>query len=182
MYFGTKPYGLETFIEHSGDGSNLYRGETFTQPRALEHGDVLSNGWQVDGETFEAFNGGVGVNFTNGISRRVPARLPLQLMSETPGVLPMDLRVGQILQTGCVILEPSYLSVSDPRSYPRQEEAAVTLTGGTYGGTISVPVDLEIATFDEAYPPSTNTALGAFAMQRVMKMHESIQESLNSLA
>lgn len=180
MYFGKKPYGLETYIEHHGDGSNLYRTETFAQPRALEHGDILSNGWQVEGETFDAFNGGVGVNFHNGMSRRIPARLPLQLLGDLPGTLPMDLRVGQILQTGCVVLEPSYLSESDPRSFPKQVEAAITLTGGAYGADIGVPVDLEIATIDEVYPPNADTILGAFAIEKVIKMDVSVRENLLS--
>jgi hypothetical protein len=180
MYFGREPYGLEGYIRNHGDGSNMYRGKDFGQPRTLTMGDQLSNGWFVNTRPFEGFNGSIGLNFTNGESRLVPARIPLQLKSDKPGILPAELVTGRILQTGCVILdEPRKLGQVEWRD--GQDEVEVKLTGGLEGHTMGVPSDLEIAVFDEAYPPKPDTQIGAFALERVMSMRETARQNLPKL-
>ena len=158
MYFGTKPYDLEGYIENHGDGSNMYRGENFGQPRTLQEGDVLSNGWTVIGNPFEGFNGNVGLNFSNGLHRLVPARIPLQLESENPGLLPAELIAGHILQTGCVVLDEPQ-RVGSVEWHDDQDEVRLKITGGWEGHEITVPSDLEVAVFEEIYPPSSDTVL-----------------------
>jgi hypothetical protein len=177
MYFGTKPYGLEGYIEHHGDGSNMYRGEDFGQPRTMHDGDVLANGWTIVGEPIEGANGSVVLSFSNGAHRFVPGRVALQLESERPGVLPAGLATGQILETGCVILdEPRLVGAVD--WHDGQDEVELRLTGGLLGHEITVPSDLPLAVFDEVYPPSTDTLLGAFASEQVLSMRAVARHNL----
>lgn len=180
MYFGTKPYGLEGHIESHGNGSNMYRGEDFGQPRTLQDGDVLSNGWTVVGEPYEGFNGSVGLNFSNSMHRLVPARIPLQLKSNKSGVFPVELRTGHILQTGCVVLdEPK--GVGPIEWHDGQDEVELKLTGGREGHEITVPSDLAIAVFEEVYPPRSDTLLGTFTLERTLRMHEIARQNLPRL-
>ncbi|HLB66353.1 MAG TPA: hypothetical protein VJJ78_02035 [Candidatus Saccharimonadales bacterium] len=182
MYLGTKPYGLEDYIRHHGDGSNMYRGETFGQPRTLHNGDVLANGLVVIEKPYEAGNGGVGLNFTDGSRRRVPARIPLLLKGEAYGKLPIDLAVGDIFETGCVVLEtPGKLDVDDPRYEQHESEVGITITGGFSGHSIRVPSDLVIALHPEAYPPSSDTAFGAFVLANTLKVNEGTRHNLPKL-
>lgn len=180
MYFGTKPYGLEDHIRYHGDCSNLYRGEDFAQPRTLTHGDVLSNGWQVAGKPLEGHNSSTQINFTNGFSRIIAPRLPLQLKSDKQGILPGQLRVGQILQTGCVVLDnPRPIGPVEWRN--GQHEVEVNLTGGWEGHNVGVPYDIELAVLDEEYPPSTATPIGVFALERALGMREIARRNLPQL-
>lgn len=180
MYFGNKPYGLEGYIKNHGDGSNMYRGEDFGQPRTLHHGDTLANGMIIVGKPFVGHNSSIGLNFSNGEHRLVPARIPLQLQSEKTGVYPTELHVGHILQTGCVILdEPK--EIGSVEWHDDQDEVELKLTGGWEGHEISVPSDLAIAVFEEAYPPSPSTQLGAFALERTLGMHEIARQHLPKL-
>lgn len=181
MYFGTKPYGLEEYLEHyRGDGSNMLRGEDFAQPQALSHGDVLSNGWKVSGKPFLAFNSSTGLHFTNGITRIVAPRLPLQLKSDRSGFLPGQLRVGQILQTGCVLLETPRL-IGPVEFHNGQEEVELKLTGGFVGHEVGVAYDLELSVFEEEYPPSSSTLLGSTALKGVQALYEEAKITLLNL-
>lgn len=180
MYFGTKPYGLEGYIRNYGDGSNMYRGEDFGQPNTLHNGDVLANGWTVVEKPFQRGNGIVGLLFNNGEHRLVPARIPLQLKSDKPGVLPAELATGHILQTGSIILdEPRYMGATE--WHKDQHEVAIKLTDGWEGRGITVPDDLAIAVFDEMYPPSSVTLLGAFVLGRALDMPEVERQNLPNL-
>lgn len=170
MYFGTKPYGLEGYIEHQGDG-NMYRGETFGQPRTLNSGDVLANGLELVCGWSEEGNGGVGLHFTDGTKRVVAARIPLLLRGGTSGKYPSDLEVGDIFETGCVVLAPpAELDIEDPDFESNRSEVDVTITGGLSGATIGMPKDLMVALHGETYPPSTETTFGAFVVDRVLSM------------
>jgi hypothetical protein len=180
MYFGTKPYGLEGYIRNHGDGSSMYRGEDFGQPNTIHDGDVLSNGWTIVGEPFEGGNGSVGLRFNNGEYRLVPARIPLQLVSDKPGVFPVELRTGHILQTGCVILDEPR-GIGSVEWHDGQDEVELKLTGGWEGHEITVPSDLAIAVFDEMYPPSSDTVLGAFALEQTLGMREVARQNLPKL-
>ena len=180
MYFGTESYGLEDYIKYHGDGSNLYRGETFAQPRTLKDGDILSNGWMVVGDLGSGFNGSPIVNFSNGLSRVIAPRLALQLLSDKRGVLPAHLRPGTILQTGCVVLDnPRLIGAVNYRG--DQEEVEITITGGREGHSIGVPYDIELAVFDEEYPPSPLTTLGAFALENTLSMNDIARRNLPQL-
>lgn len=180
MYFGTKPYELEGYINNHGDGSNMYRGEDFGQPRTILDGDTLSNGWIIVGKPFEGGNGSVGLRFSNGQQRLVPSRIPLQLKSENPGILPSDLQIGHILQTGCVILDKP-ISLGSVEWHGGQEEVELKLTGGWEGHKVVVPSDLVIAVFEESYPPSSSTMLGAFTLERIFSMHQVARQHLPKL-
>lgn len=180
MYFGTKPYGLEGYIKNHGDGSNMYRGEDFGQPNTIHDGDVLANGWTVVGKPFKGYNGSVGLRFSNGQQRLVPARIPLQLKSDKSGIYPADLQTGHILQTGCVILEEPK-SLGSAEWHDGQEEVELKLTGGWEGHEFGVPSDLAIAVFEETYPPSSTTMLGAFTLERTLSMHEVARQHLPKL-
>jgi hypothetical protein len=180
MYSDKKSYGLNEYLRRHGDSSNRYRTETFAQPRALVDGDTLSNGWQVSGNTFVGYNGKVGVNFTNGHSRLVASRLALQLAGNEGGILPERLRIGQILQTGCVVLgNPTRPNTVD--EYTNQDEITIPLTGGRTGHNVNAPADLELAVFDEVYPPNIDRPLGAFALERVLSLDDSARIHLPSL-
>ncbi len=180
MYNGTKSYSLEGYIEDHGNGNNMLRGEDFGQPRTLDEGDVLSNGWTVVEKPIEGFNGSVRLNFSGSVHRLVPARIPLQLKSDKPGVLPAELATGHILQTGCVILnEPR--GVGPVERHDGQDEVELKLTGGWEGHEITVPSDLAIAVFDEVYPPSSDTVLGVFALERALGMREVARQNLPKL-
>lgn len=180
MYFGTKPYDLEGYIRHHGDGSNMFRGKDFAQPRTLRDGDILSNGWRVVGEPEQGFNDSGLITFSNGLSRVIAPRLPLQLMSGGRGVLPGELRIGQILQTGCVILDTPKPLGSVER-HDGQDEVEIDITGGWEGHTVGVPSDIELAVFEEEYPPSSGTPLGAFALERTLGMREVARRNLPEL-
>ena len=180
MYFGTKPYGLEDYIKYHGDGSNLYRGETFAQPGTLEEGDVLSNGWTVVGEIGRGFNSSPVVTFSNGLSRVIAPRLALQLQSDKSGLLPSQLRPGHILQTGCVVLD-NPKAIGAVERHGGQEEVKIYITGGREGHEVGVPHDIELAVFDEEYPPSSQTPLGAFALEKTLGMSEVARRNLPQL-
>lgn len=170
MYFGTKPYGLEGYLEHRGDG-NMYRGESFGQPRTLIPGDVLANGLEISEEWSEEGNGGVGLHFTDGTQRVVAARVPLLLAGGESGKYPLNLEVGDILETGCVVLAPPReFDPEDPEHEDNRREVEVALTGGLSGHTIGIPKDLVVALHGEAYPPSIETRFGAYVVDNVLKM------------
>lgn len=170
MYFGTKPYGLEGYIEHRGDGS-MYRGENFGQPRTLVPGDVLANGLEIAEGWSEEGNGGVGLRFTDGTQRVIAARVPLLLAGGEGGKYPLDLEVGDILETGCVVLAaPSEFDAEDPQFEDNRSEVEVSLTGGLSGHTIGIPKDLVVALHGETYPPSVETRFGAYVVDKVLKM------------
>ncbi len=182
MYFGTEPYGLEDYIKYKGDGSNMYRGEGFGQPRALRIGDVLANGLEVAKIPYEAGNGGVGLTFTDRSSRRVPGRIPLLLENGERGKLPIDLSVGDIFETGCVVLaNPGKLDINDPRYEQGGSEVGITITGGLGGHSIEVPHDLVIALNRETYPPFSDTVFGAFVLENTLRMHGAARQNLPKL-
>lgn len=180
MYFGTKPYGLEEYMQYHGDGSNLYRRPFFGQPRTLREGDVLANGLVVGAQPFEGSNGSIVLNFTNGSRRLVAARLPLQLQSDEPGVLPAQLHIGQILRTGDVVLsKPQPLDPVEWHDY--QDEIEIHITGGRYGHKIGVPSDMPLAVYDEMYPPNGLNRFGAFVIERTLEMDEAARVNLPRL-
>lgn len=182
MYFGSRPYGLEDYIRYHGDGSNMYRAETFGQPRTLHSGDVLASGLEVIERPYDAGNGGVGLFFSDGSKRCVPARIPLLLRGGTYGKLPMDLAVGDIFETGCVVLsEPGVYDVDDPRYEIGRHEVDINITGGFNGHRIGVPADLLIALHSEVYPPSADSILGAFVLERTLTMREVARQNLPKL-
>lgn len=179
MYFGTKPYGLEGYIEHHGDGSNMYRGETFGQPQTLNPGDVLANGLEVAEHWSEEGNGGVGLHFTDGTKRVVAARVPLLLANSTRGKYPVDLEVGDIFETGCVVLvPPSEVAADTPRFEGSRREIEVAITGGLNGHSIDMPKDLMVALHGESYPPSIETRFGAFVVDNVLRMGAKARKNL----
>jgi len=170
MYFGTKPYGLEGYIRNHGDGSNMYRGETFGQPRTLEPGDILANGLEIAEESYDAGNGSIGLIFVDGSRREVAARVPLLLQGEGRGKLPMQLEVGDIFATGCVVLtKPGVYEEDDPRFEQGRHEVDINITGGFDGHHIGVPNDLFIALYSETYPPSSDTTFGTFILANTLK-------------
>ena len=171
MYFGTKPYGLEGYIEHHGDGSNMYRGETFGQPQTLNPGDVLASGLEIAEHWSEEGNGGVGLHFTDGTKRVVAARVPLLLANGTRGKNPFDLEVGDIFETGCVVLAPpSEVDLEAHQFEGGRREIEVAITGGLSGHSIGMPKDLLVALHGESYPPSVETRFGAFVVDNVLRM------------
>ncbi len=176
MYFGKTPYGIEGYIEHYGDGSNMLRGQDFAQPRTLVPGDELANGWVV-GEKLSGFSSSVGVRFMNGEVRVVAPRIPLQLKGGAEGVYPGDLRTGQILQTGCVVLDAP-VPVDPVQWHADQEEVALKLTGGFKGHDVRVATDLPLAVYSEMYPPGPSSLLGAFTMDNVMRMDQEARSNL----
>jgi len=182
MYFGTEPYGLEGYIRHHGDGSNMYRTEEFAQPRTLQPGDVLANGLVVDTDVYDAGNGGVGFGVSGEGRRVVAGRIPLQLQSERPVTLPLDLQIGSILETGCVVLsEPRQIPDDDLEYEENRFEVLLRLTGGFEGHPVSVPKDLAIAVLPELYPPDPESVLGKFAIENVFKMNGGARRSLPKL-
>lgn len=183
MYFGTKPYGLDGHIEHSGSGSNMYRGEDFAQPRALTDGDVLANGLIVVGQPYIAFNSSPGIRLSDGSHRIVAPRLPLQLQSDIAnGVLPAELQIGQILQTGDVVLsEPKQIGRVGRTEWHDDQEVTIHLTGGRDGHHVGVASDLPLAVFNEVYPPSSETPLGRFTLEWALRMDEAARVNLPRL-
>lgn len=158
----------------------MLRGSDFAQPRTLTNGDVLSNGWQVDGEPSRAVNSSVGIHFTNGLTRIVAPRLPLQLQSDRKGILPSQLKIGQILQTGCVVLD-NPKPIGPVEWHGNQEEVGIDITGGWKGHQFGAPTDLELAVFEEMYPPRTDTLLGAFALKEALGMRKIARRNLTEL-
>lgn len=176
MYFGTTPYGLEGHIKHYG---GMYRGEGFGQPRTLVPGDMLASGHEIAEEWLEGGNGGVCLIFADGTRRVVPARIPLSLSGGEPGKRPLDLIVGDILETGDVVLDPPReLDAEDPGFEGGRYEVEVVLTGGASGHSVSMPRDLFVAVHPEAYPPSTETRFGAFVVANVLKMGAKARRNL----
>ena len=179
MYIGTKPYGLEGLIEHHGDGSNLYRGENFGQPRTLVPGDVLANGLEVASSWSEEGNGGIALDFTDGTKRVVPARIPLLLAGGVSGEYPFDMRAGDIFETGDVVLaKPTEFSPEDPIYEKDRREVELLISGGLSGHSVAVPKDIVIALHDEAYPPSIEKAFGAFVVEQTLKMGAKARKNL----
>jgi hypothetical protein len=171
MYFNDQSYGLEGYLENHGNGSNLYRGENFGQPRTLIPGDVLANGLEIAKEWSEEGDGGVGLHFTNGTKRVVAARVPLLLAGGEYGKYPIDLEVGDIFETGSVVLEqPNEYNTEDPQFEDSRREVELKLTGGFNGHKIGMPKDIVVALYSEAYPPSLETRFGSYVVDNVLKM------------
>ncbi len=135
------------YSQHRSD--NQYRTETFSQPRAIRSGDKLANEWVVrgEGEPFTDIHG-LSLLFNGHPKRYVPARLPLQLRSidEIHGVLPQDLSVGDVLQTGCIVLEPPHPTDGSTRPTD-QHDVVLNLSGGQRLQAVATPDDLELAVY-----------------------------------
>lgn len=149
----------------------MYRTEVSSQPRALQTGDVLANGLELATAWYEVGNGGVGLGFTDGTSRVVAARIPLLLKGGHFGKLPGELAVGDILETGDVVLAPSSpIDQDDVDWESSRHEVSITINGGLDGATIGVPEGLIIALSSESYPPSQDTAFGRFVVEQALSM------------
>lgn len=144
-YAPDKTNSLGWYRSQLGRANNRYRTMEFAQPRVLRSGEILSSGWKIY-ETPRDEASGVSLLFQEGRPERlIPPRLPLQLHGDVPGVLPQDLHVGDILQTGCVVLEPPYpVGQRHPND---QQDIAVGLSGGQRVQTTMTPNDVELAVF-----------------------------------
>lgn len=164
-------YDLITHIEREhGSGTNMLREDTFSQPQALRKGDVLANGLVI-AERNEAGNGGKELSFDNGSRRVVAARIPLLLEGGTSGKLPSELEVGDILQTGCVVLaQPTKIGQDDREFEANRRETKIHISGGHSGHSIGVPSDLIIALHPETYPPAPVSLFGAFVIHNTLDM------------
>lgn len=141
-------------IDNNGAGTidsnaNIERGNDFAQPMALKKNDVLANGQKLINDPRNT-NDGVSIIFKNNNKRYIPVRLPLQLgRSARNGVLPQDLQVGDILQTGCVVLaEPTETTGEKPYAdTDDQYNIGISLSGGQRPQVIATPEDLYLARF-----------------------------------
>ncbi|HUC95726.1 MAG TPA: hypothetical protein VMR76_02075 [Candidatus Saccharimonadia bacterium] len=182
MYFGSELYGLESYIEHHGDGSNMYRTDEFGQPHTLRPGDVLATGLEIARFPFDAGNGGVGLRMDDSSERVVAARIPLQFLCDRPITLPAGLQVGNILETGCVVLsKPSRITEESEYFKRNRHEVQLNLTGGFNGHSIEVPEDLAIAILPELYPPEASSVIGKFTIENVFKMTAAARRNLPKL-
>ena len=178
MNLGRGSYGLEGHIESRG-GDNMYRGENFGQPRTLVPGDVLANGLEIAEKWSEGGNGGVVLRFTDGTKRIVASRIPLLLQGGECGKYPLELEVGDIFETGCVVLEsPSVIALEDPEYEDSRREVEVTITGGLSGHAVGIPKDLVVALYNESYPPSPGTRFGSFVVDEVLGMGAKARSNL----
>ncbi|GEM_PF-6865272 len=145
-----------------GSNQNIDRGDTYSQPMALKKNDELSGGQRLIHDPRNT-NDGVSILLKDDRKRYVPLRLALQLGDVTENaVLPQDLRVGDVLQTGCVVLAESveltgegpYCDTND------QFNVRISLSGGQRPQTIATPSDLYLARFgtlDDLRPDSAMT-------------------------
>lgn len=149
---------LEQYYEDRELPRNHYRTMEFAQPRDLQPGEELSNGWKIY-QRPRATEYGISLLFQDDRPERyISPRLPLQLKAFRPsdspdeplvkltGVLPQDLQVGDILQTGCVVVAPS--EPAAPSRRPNgQTEVVINLSGGQAVQGTGVPDDIELAVF-----------------------------------
>lgn len=182
-YFGgqRRPNGvLGTF------GRNERRGETYAQPLTLKRGDELANGWQLRHDTINTIDG-ASILFRGNMKRYVPQRLPLQLghAAVAEGVLPYDLHVGDVLQTGDVILaEPEEIETDLPFSDTEdQYNTRIYLSGGQRPQAIETPSDLYLARFGTLDDLSPDAALTYTVATKLKYLRRSLLEkSLNGFA
>lgn len=149
---------LEQYHKDMDLPRNHYRTMEFAQPRDLQPGEELSNGWKIYEKPY-ASEFGISLMFQDDRPKRyISPRLPLQLKAFRPsdnpgeplvkitGVLPQDLQVGDILQTGCVVVAPSGPAAVSRRPNS-QTEVVVNLSGGQAVQGTGVPDDIELAVF-----------------------------------
>lgn len=177
-----KPYDQAQHIRVYGSGTNMYRTAEFAQPKALKCGDRLATGLTVEREPQDTGNGGVEIFLTNRVRRIVAPRIPLQLESDRAVVLPIDMQVGTILETGEVVIkDPTVIDPNDINYSLNRHEVCLTITGGIGGAPIGVPADLAIATYSETYPPDPSQPLGKYAIESVFKMNYRARQNLPAL-
>jgi hypothetical protein len=178
MHGRPQTYGLERHIEYIGGGTNLFRTEHFAQPKALQPGDELASGHKV-WEVGESYNGGVLLKLDDFQNLTVPSRIPLLLAGGENGKLPLELEVGDILETGEVVLDgPTQFESDHARFRSDKKRAGITITGGSNGVTLSVHRDLIIATSVEKYPPAPETLFGGFVIRETLKMGAAARKHL----
>ena len=135
-------YGLEGHRRNRGNGTNMFRTDRLSQPRAPKPGDTLANGIRIWSEPRDGGNGAVLIDDFD-----IPARIPIALQCETNkagrvAVLPLDLREADVLATGEMVLS---------RPSPCQgDRVMLHLEGGCSGAHISVPERFPIALQTEA--------------------------------
>lgn len=172
-------HSFESYRYNQHTSVNQYRTAEFSQPRALRDDDKLSNSWVVSGKPYEDHTDGLSLLFRGRPKRYVPVRLPLQLLGAKRGVLPQDLQAGDVLQTGCTVLEPPVQTGSSNRPTD-QRDVIVSLSGGQRIQTVAAPDDLELAVY------GTVDDLGAaddpFTQLAVEKLRHLRVRALRSLA
>lgn len=190
-YAPDKTNSLGWYHAHLGCANNRYRTMVFSQPRAIRQGEELSNGWKEYGDPYDDATNGIRLEFIGDHpDRYISPRLPLQLLAfkpgnapddppeKLPGVLPQDLRVGDILQTGCVVLEPPRPVIESIRPNG-QPEIAVSLSGGQRPQTTAAPDDIELAVFGTIdHLGTTDDLLTRIVAEKLAQMRKSVLHSL----
>ena len=167
---------------------NEQREEAYAQPLALKRDDELANGWQLRHDTINTIDG-ASILFRGNMKRYVPQRLPLQLghtaIAEGMGVLPYDLRVGDVLQTGDVVLaEPEKIETDLPFSDTKdQYNTRIYLSGGQRPQPVATPSDLHLARFGTLNDLPPDAAFTRIVMDKLKYLrHSLLEKSLNSFA
>lgn len=151
--------------------TNQYRGATFAQPRAIFRGDLLSGGQRVMRASKESddFNR-VVIMLKAETSLTVPPRLPVALNRHERSLYPSDLKIGQMLMTGCVVLRDPIYSESSSNRYG-QNGLFVRLTGTGDGDDIFIPEGVPLALSPDYDPLNGVSKLSQFAVHRLMQMN-----------
>ncbi len=181
FFYPKEPYGIETYYEHYDDGSNLLREDTYAQPLTLKEDDLLSNIWKLAANPETRTNVGAELHFTNKKLRIVPPRIPLQLLSETRGVLPENLQIGDVLQTGCVVLDEPQPVEPDPER-ENQHDTHVLLPSGSRGSWIRIPSDLEVAVHGHMETLDFDSKFGQFVLSRLKDLKPNVTKKLGNTA
>lgn len=144
MNFETSPNGIEGNLEHDKN-SNMYRDHDCGQPKTLAPGDVVANGLKITSAPTDE-HGGIGLHFDDGSTRTVPASVPLLLQGGAHGRYPLDLKIGEILATGSVVLEPVQEIHRESSDFvPGCQEVFVTVDSPESNLTMGLPKDLVLA-------------------------------------
>ncbi len=135
----------------------------------------------VQGSTVrESQVGGVRVNFDTREKRVVPGRIPLRLMSEVPGVPPKELKIGQVLESGCVVLDNPRHVGNNPERH-NQDEVGVALTHYKNGGFITMPSDLEVAVWGNLEDLDSSNMFGKFVLERLALLRRPVKENISDI-
>lgn len=99
-------YGIkEHFERHHGSGTNMLRTQILAQPRVLRKDDVLATKESVVEIPRSGYNSSCLVRLSCTGWVKLAPRLPVALLNNRNFKLPIELRIGQKLATGCLIVK-----------------------------------------------------------------------------
>jgi hypothetical protein len=112
-----KSHGLKECLQRSGDGSNMLRISDIAQPRALKLDDVLASGEKVVKPLRSGYNSSCLACLDRTGWVEIAPRFPIALLGNKSYKFPEELRAGDRLATGCVVVKDPISNIDWVRVY-----------------------------------------------------------------